>query len=343
MLILGIETSCDETSISVVSDGSKVLSNIISSSLHLHRRYGGVVPEIACRHHTELINIVLEKSLKQAKVKLSEIDAIAVTYGPGLVGALLVGISLAKSLSFALGIPLIPVNHLHAHLYSAAMNSSGAHGKEAGTKITFPCIGFVISGGHSSLVYMKEMKQIELLGQTRDDACGEAYDKVAKILGLGFPGGPVIEKRAEKGDPKAIRFPRAKLGKDSLDFSFSGIKTAVLYHVQELKKKNKRIPIDDICASFQEAMLDMLLKQAMACCKIKNFKSLLVGGGVTANKALRKRLLDMAKSENLDVHFPGRGMSTDNGAMIAGLGFELYNDKMSTDYSLTAKPGLGLG
>jgi len=334
MLVLGIETSCDETSIAVVEDGKTVLSNIISTSLHLHKRYGGVIPEIACRHHTELINIVLENALKKAKVSLKDIDAISVTSGPGLVGALLVGISLAKSLSYALDIPLVPVNHLYAHLYSAAMNPFFEGDGN------FPCIGFVVSGGHSSLVYMENMKKLELLGQTRDDACGEAFDKVAKILDLGFPGGPIIEKKALKGDPKAVKFPRAKLNGESLDFSFSGIKTAVLYHVQELKKEKKKIPVNNICAIFQEAMLDMLIKQARRALRLKDSKSMLVGGGVTANKTLRDRLMEMADEEGAKVYFPDREMSTDNGAMIAGVGYELYDKNNNRDYNLTAKPNL---
>ncbi|NQT95515.1 MAG: tRNA (adenosine(37)-N6)-threonylcarbamoyltransferase complex transferase subunit TsaD [Candidatus Omnitrophica bacterium] len=331
MLILGIETSCDETSIAVVSDGKKILSNIISSSLHLHKKYGGVVPEIACRHHTELINIVLDKALKKAGVRLKDIEAIAVTYGPGLVGALLVGISLAKALSYALKIPLIPINHLHAHLYSAIMSSE---------KEVFPCIGLVVSGGHSSLVYIKDIEQIQLLGQTRDDACGEAFDKVAKILNLGFPGGPVIEKRSERGDPKSIKFPRSYLEKDSFDFSFSGIKTAVLYYAQALKKNKKRVPVADICASFQEAMFDMLLNKTKDCCVKKKAKRLVVGGGVSANKTLRDRLVEMGRKEDVKASFPIKEMYMDNGAMVAGLGFELYNRKRFADYTLSAEPNL---
>ena len=205
MLILGIETSCDETSIAVASDKKGILSNIVVSSLHLHKKYGGVVPEIACRHHTELINFVLDKALKKAKVSLSDLDAISVTQGPGLIGALLVGISLAKSLSYSLGIPLIPINHLHAHIYAATIDKEVCN---------FPAIGLIVSGGHTSLVSVKNIYDIKLLGQTRDDACGEAFDKVGKILGLGFPGGPVIESRAKKGDPKKIDFPRTYLEKN---------------------------------------------------------------------------------------------------------------------------------
>jgi len=330
-LILGIETSCDETSVAVVSDGAKVLSNIIASSLHLHKRYGGIVPEIACRHHTEIINIVLDKALKKAGASIEDIDAVSVTQGPGLVGALLVGISLAKALSYGLKIPLLAINHLHAHLYSSMMSAKS---------LDFPCIGLVVSGGHTSLVYIDDMDSAKLLGQTRDDACGEAFDKVAKILGLGFPGGPVIEKRAGRSDPKRIDFPRTYLEKDSFDFSFSGIKTAVLYYVQNLKKQGKRLPVSDICAGFQEAMFDMVLNKTEACCKRKKVKRLLTGGGVIANSYLRRRLMQMAGPLGIEVLFPQKGMYMDNAAMVAGLGFQLFSKRRFSDYQMSAEPNL---
>lgn len=330
-LILGIETSCDETSIAVVSDGKEVLSNIISSSLHLHKKYGGVVPEIACRHHTELINIVLDRALKKARVSLRQLNAVSVTQGPGLVGALLIGISLAKALSYSLKIPLIGINHLHAHLYSAMMN-----GQAAG----LPAMGLIVSGGHSCIVCMESVDTVRLLGQTRDDACGEAFDKVAKILKLGFPGGPIIEKKAKAGDAKKIRFPRSYLEKDTFDFSFSGIKTAVLYYVQDLKRKGSKVPVCDICAGFQEAMVDMLLNKTEIACRKKGIKTLLVGGGVSANGFLRERLKQMAKILGIEAFFPPKGMYMDNAAMIAGLGYHLYKKKRFSEYTLTAEPGL---
>ncbi|NQT90432.1 MAG: tRNA (adenosine(37)-N6)-threonylcarbamoyltransferase complex transferase subunit TsaD [Candidatus Omnitrophica bacterium] len=331
MLILGIETSCDETSAAVVSNCSDILSNVISSSLHLHKRYGGVVPEIACRHHTELINIVLEKALKKAKVSLEDIDAVAVTQGPGLVGALLIGISLAKALSYSLKIPLIGINHLHAHLYSAMMGPEPPE---------LPAVGLIVSGGHTSLVYLEKPETVQLLGQTRDDACGEAFDKVAKILDLGFPGGPIIEKKAKRGSSARIRFPRSYLEKDSLDFSFSGIKTAVLYHTQRLKAQKKRIPVSDICASFQEAVIDVLVDKTRTAIIKKRPRSLLIGGGVTANKTLRDRLLKMARSKKTDVFFPPTGMYMDNAAMVAGLGCLLFSNKAFSEYTMSAEPGL---
>jgi len=305
MPILGIETSCDETSIAVAAGERDILSNIVVSSLHLHKRYGGIVPEIACRHHTELINIVLDRALKAAKVDLADIQAISVTQGPGLVGALLVGVSLAKALSYSLHIPVIPVNHLHGHLYASLLSEQ---------EPLFPATGLIVSGGHTNLVFMKDTDDIELVGQTRDDACGEAFDKVAKILGLGFPGGPVIENNAKKGNSEKISFPRSYLEKHTMDFSFSGIKTSVLYLVQGLKTKNKKI-------------------------KYKT-KSLLLGGGVTANTALRDRIKDLCNSMGVKPLFPPKGLSLDNAAMIAGLGYYRYNRKRFGDRNFQVKPNL---
>jgi len=331
MKILGIETSCDETAIAVAVDKKHLLSNIIVSSLHLHKRYGGVVPEIACRHHTELINIILDKALKKAKVSLGDIDAVSVTRGPGLVGSLLVGISLAKALSYSLKIPIIAINHLHAHLYSPFMNED---------EVKLPAVGLIVSGGHSSLVYIKDIEKIELLGQTRDDACGEAFDKVAKILDLGFPGGPVIEKTARKGNPEKIEFPRTYLKKGSLDFSFSGIKTAVLYYVDGLKKKKERVNIPDVCAGFQAACFDMLLKKTEDAIIRKRPKSIVIGGGVSANSLLRQRLKGLADSLGVDIFFPPKGMHTDNAGMVAALGAYLYQRGKATRENFSAEAGL---
>lgn len=331
MLVLGIETSCDETSIAVASGEKQILSNIVVSSLHLHKKYGGIVPEIACRHHTELINFVLDKALKKARIDLSDLDAISVTQGPGLVGALLIGISLAKALAYSLKIPIIALNHLHGHIYAATINEK---------RIRFPSVGLIVSGGHTSLVGINDLEKPKLLGQTRDDACGEAFDKVGKILGLGFPGGPIIERQAEKGDCKKINFPRSYLTKDTFDFSFSGIKTAVLYFVENLKKKRQKLPLADICASFQDAAFDMLLYKTRACCQSRKAKSLLIGGGVSANAALRKRLNGLGNDLNIEISFPPRGMSMDNAAMIAGLGCYMYDKGKFGDYSFTAEPNL---
>ncbi len=358
MLVLGIETSCDETSASVVRDGVNILSNEIASSLDLHKKYGGIVPEIACRYHLECINYVIKEGLDAAKAKFDNIELIAVTYGPGLTGALLIGISIAKALSYSLSIPLIGVNHLYAHIYSAMMND---------IKIKFPCVGLVISGGHTVLVSVSGYNNVKLLGQTRDDACGEAFDKAAKVLKLGFPGGPIIEKEAEKGNPHAIDFPRAYLEKGSFDFSFSGVKTALLYYVRnntnyELPREIQRISgtkssefrrnsrrrttnyeLNDVCASFQKAISDVIVDKAISACIQEKSKQLLVGGGVSTNKTLQAMLKDRAKAEGIEVLFPKDALCTDNAAMVAGAGYRLYKEGVRSDYSLDAEPNLGLG
>ncbi|UCH12856.1 MAG: tRNA (adenosine(37)-N6)-threonylcarbamoyltransferase complex transferase subunit TsaD [Candidatus Omnitrophota bacterium] len=336
MLILGIETSCDETSASVVRDGVNILSNEIASSLDLHKKYGGIVPEIACRYHLECINYVIKEGLDAAKTEFNEIGLIAVTYGPGLTGALLIGISIAKALSYSLSIPLIGVNHLYAHIYSAMMND---------IEIKFPCVGLVVSGGHTVLVSVLGYNNVKLLGQTRDDACGEAFDKAAKVLKLGFPGGPVIEKEAEKGNPHAIDFPRAYLEKGSFDFSFSGVKTALLYYVRDadLQLTTYNLQLHDVCASFQKAIFDVIVDKAISACIQEKLKQLLVGGGVSTNKVLQAMLKDRAKAEGIEVLFPKNALCTDNAAMVAGAGYRLYKEGVCSDYSLDAEPNLGLG
>lgn len=335
MLVLGIETSCDETSISVVR-AKKVLSNVVTSSVKLHEKFGGVVPEVACRHHVEYILHVLGRSLKEAGVKLKDLDLISVTYGPGLVGALLVGITLAKSLSFSLKIPLVGVNHLVAHVYSNMLDKKSP---------AYPFIGLIISGGHTSLYYVKGVTDFKLLGQTTDDAIGESYDKVAKMLGLGYPGGPVIERAAEAGDAYAIDFPMARLC-ETFDFSFSGIKTAVLYYVRKItengKRKLKKCEIADIAASFQEAANGIIIKKSLLCAKSMNAGRIVIGGGVSANKNLRTRFLNQAKLDNIDVYFPEMKYCLDNGSMVALLGEELYKKGIKSDFSLTAEPNLVL-
>jgi len=329
--ILGIETSCDETSVAVASGERAILSNIVVSSLNLHKKYGGIVPEIACRHHAELINIVLEKALKKARVGLKDLKAVSVTQGPGLVGALLVGVSLAKTLGYCLDIPVIPINHLHGHLYAAMLGSK---------QPLFPATGLIVSGGHTSLVVMQDIVSPVLAGQTRDDACGEAFDKVAKILGLGFPGGPVIEKYARKGCPGKVNLPRSYLEKGTLDFSFSGIKTAVLYLLQGTKSKKNKPAAADICRGFQDAVLDMLAVKTMACIRKNKSRSLLVGGGVSSNLSLRKRLEAECNREGVGLFFPPKGMSLDNAAMIAALGSFMYNNKKINNVNFTAEPNL---
>jgi N6-L-threonylcarbamoyladenine synthase len=340
MLTLGIETSCDETSVSV-TDGRTVLSNIVSSSVHLHKKYGGVVPEIASRFHVEFILEVLDKALKDSRKRLADIELIAVTNGPGLVGALLAGISLGKSLSYSLNVPLIGVNHVLAHLYSAFLNDKDVP--------CFPFVGLVVSGGHTALFYCDKKYKQKLLGQTHDDAVGEAFDKVAKILGLGYPGGPIIEKRAALSRNKdRVRFPKTFLGKDSLDFSFSGLKTAVLYYVRKLEHKTqdtrRKIEdtlVNDICYAFQENALDMLVEKAFFAARSHNVRNIVVGGGVAANSMLREKFREAVMfSEGIKVHFPGREYCMDNAAMVGVLGEELYRIGHRSDLYLSAEPNL---
>jgi len=340
MLTLGIETSCDETSVSVTS-GRTVLSNIVSSSVHLHKKYGGVVPEIASRFHVEFILEVLDKALKDSRKRLADIGLIAVTNGPGLVGALLTGISLGKSLSYSLNVPLIGVNHVLAHLYSSFLNDKDVPG--------FPFVGLVVSGGHTALFHCDKGYKQKLLGQTQDDAVGEAFDKVAKILGLGYPGGPIIEKKAALSrDKDRVKFPKTFLGKDSLDFSFSGLKTAVLYYVRGLERNTqnairstKESVINDICYSFQENALDMLVEKTFLAAKSYNVKNIVVGGGVAANSMLREKFKETAMfSEGIKVYFPDREYCMDNAAMAGVLGEELYKIGHRSDLYLSAEPNL---
>ena len=331
MLTLGIETSCDETAVAL-TNGKKILSAKVSSSVHLFSKWGGVIPEMASRHHVEYINQVLKEALKDAGVGLRDIELIAVTEKPGLVGSLLVGVSLAKALGFALGIPVIGVNHVIAHLYANMMRESS---------LSFPFVGLVVSGGHTSLFYMKDVDDYTLLGQTQDDAVGESYDKAAKIMGLGYPGGPIIEKRALSGDRESIKFPRSFLKKDSLDFSFSGIKTAVLYYVRDNLEKTKpdaqkQLLINNVSASFQEAVTDIVVQKTILSCLKKKAKNVAIGGGVSANLRLRERLKEAAKDAGITVHLPPMSLCLDNGAMTAGLGEALYKKGHRSNLSLTA-------
>jgi len=331
MLTLGIETSCDETSVSVTSE-RRVLSNVVSSSVHLHKRYGGVVPEIATRFHVEYIVEVLDKALTVSGRSLKQMDLVSVTSGPGLVGALLVGLSLAKSLSYGLGLPLVGVNHILAHLYSAFLNK--------GSKPKFPFVGLVVSGGHTALFLCKGIGREKLLGQTQDDAVGEAYDKVAKILGLGYPGGPVIEKMAsESSGAHKVIFPRSFLGKDSLDFSFSGVKTAVLYHVKEIPKLERSV-VCDICSAFQEAALDVIVRKAVLAAELNGLKRIVVGGGVAINSRLREKFAASTGTLGIKVYFPEREYCLDNAAMVGALGEELFRRGQRFDLYLSAEPNL---
>ncbi len=327
MRILGIESSCDETAAAVVVDGREILSNLIHSQIDIHRIYGGVVPEIACRTHIETIYPLVEKALADAKLTLKDIDAIAVTCAPGLVGALLVGLSMAKSLSLATGKPLLGVDHIHAHIYAC---------KLAFPDLIWPCVSLVVSGGHTSLYHSKNEIDHELLGSTTDDAAGEAFDKVAKILQLGFPGGPIIDGLAKGRDPKKVLFKRTVA--ESLDFSFSGIKTAVLYKVrgQDGKGPLTMSPDDraDVAAGFQEAVVDVLVEQALKACLRTRTWRLAVGGGVACNTRLREKLTARAAKEGIPCYFPPPRFCTDNAAMVAGLGYHLFQAGRIGDLSL---------
>jgi N6-L-threonylcarbamoyladenine synthase len=325
MNVLGIETSCDETAASVVQNGRKVISNIVSSSLKFHQEYGGIVPEIAFRKQLETITGVVDCALKEASLKLKDIKLISVTDGPGLLGSLLVGISFAKSLALSREIPLLGVNHLYSHIFAGFLNPQTP---------SFPFVGLVVSGGHTSLYYVKDFDEIKLLGSTQDDAAGEAFDKAAKILGLGYPGGPIIEKLAGRGRPNMIRFNCSNT-RDPLDFSFSGIKTAVLYYVQKHRPAAK--DVRNICASFQEAVLEALVEKSILACKKKQVKVLAVGGGVAANNRLREKLVARASEEDLKVFFAEKKYCLDNAAMVAGYGYRLFKKGCRSDLNLNVE------
>lgn len=306
MICLGIETSCDETSIALVADRTRVITNLISSQVEVHQAYGGVVPEIASRKHLENVNVLLDQALKEAKVSWEEIDLVAATRGPGLVGALLVGVAAAKSVAVALNLPFIGVNHLVGHVYANFLEHPG---------LSFPFLALVVSGGHTCIVEMNEHFSWKTIGSTLDDAAGEAFDKVARILGLGYPGGPIIDKLAQKGNPKAVNFPRALLDPDSLNFSYSGVKTSVMN--AKRSGETEKYSIEDLCASFQEAVVDPLVEKTKRAVLATGIKTLVLAGGVACNSRLRIRLKSLAEEYNLSLHYPSPRLCTDNAAMIA--------------------------
>lgn len=329
MITLGIETSCDETAASLVRDGI-VLSSEVSSSVHLHSKYGGVVPEIASRFHVEYISLVLEKTLEDAGVSLSDIDLVAVTGGPGLPGSLLVGKSFAEGVGFSVEVPVIEINHLRAHIFSSFLGT-----KEIGNMSSvFPFLGVVVSGGHTSIYQCDSIEDFSLIGRTRDDAAGEAFDKVAKIMALGYPGGPVIEKRSLVFDRNSagvdeIAFPRALLkDRTNLDFSFSGIKTAVMYHWRDSDKTEREK--NRICYFFQEAVVDVIVEKIKRAVKMTGFKTVALGGGVINNDLLRMKLDKMAKDMSLELYLPERRFCSDNAAMVAAYGEKVYLSKNMT-------------
>lgn len=333
MLILGIETSCDDTSAAVVEDGRIIRSNIIASQDALHLRFGGVVPEIACRAHLESIIPVIDSALADAGVNLKDIDAIASTNTPGLIGALLIGLTAAKSLAWALNVPLIAVNHLHGHIYASSLEHDN---------IQYPVISLVVSGGHTSLFLTHDVIHHTLLGSTIDDAAGEAFDKVAKLFELGYPGGPIIDNVARKGNPDAVSFPRAYIEKDSLDFSFSGLKTAVLYHCygkdMQTHRRFSTQEIADLSASFQEAVIDVLIDKALLALEKHRAKGIIIGGGVAANSRLRHKLQEAANARGVPFYYPSPRLCTDNAAMVAGLAYHKYLQKDFASLDVEAIP-----
>lgn len=329
MLTLAIETSCDETSVAVMRNGRDILSNTISSQIDIHKKFGGVVPEVASRKHLESINKIIDTSLKEAGFTLDEIDNIGVTYGPGLVGALLVGLSAAKAIAFALDKPLVPVNHIEGHIFANFI----AH---KDLEPPFTCL--VVSGGHTHLAYVKDYGDYELLGRTRDDAAGEAFDKIARALGLGYPGGPIIDDLAKTGDPEAVKFPRAFLEEGSYDFSFSGLKSAVLNYVNSAKQKDMEIDLNDVAASFQKAVVDVLVEKTIKAAKEKNTNIIAIAGGVASNEGLRNALEERCKLEDISLKYPPRILCTDNAAMIGCVAYYNFKRGKLADLDLNAVP-----
>ena len=334
VIILAIESSCDETAAAVVRNGREVLSNVIYSQIDLHTLYGGVVPEIASRKHIEKVNQVIQAALDEAGMKLEQITAIAVTYGPGLVGALLVGVSAAKAISFASGIPLIGVHHIEGHI-----SANYIENKEL--EPPFGCL--VVSGGHSHLVRVKDYGEYEILGRTRDDAAGEAFDKVARAIGLGYPGGPKIDRVSKEGNPNAIRFPRAKVDDAAYDFSFSGLKSAVLNYLNGCQMKGESFNQADVAASFQKAVVDVLVEHSMNAVKEHGFKKFAIAGGVASNSTLRAAFEEACKKQKVDFYHPSPIFCTDNAAMIGVAGYYEYIKGVRHGYDLNAVPNLRLG
>ncbi len=338
-LILGIETSCDETAAAVVEDGGKIRSNLISSQIAIHARFGGVVPEIASREHLKIINHLIDAALEEAGVTFKETDALAVSYGPGLVGALLIGVSTAKTLAYVLNKPLIAVNHLQGHLYANYLYGED----EKPPQIEYPVLGLIVSGGHTALVWMPEPHRFEILGQTRDDAAGEAFDKIARALKLGYPGGPVIDRLAKEGNPGAVALPRAYLKEDGrFDFSFSGLKSAVLNYLHKKERDGIKANAADVAASFQAAVIEVLTFKTMAAVAEKKPRSLFLSGGVAANSALRISIKAALKESAPDVifHCPPSALCTDNAAMIAAAAHHRFLNGEEAPLDLNAASNL---
>lgn len=330
MLTLGIETSCDETAVAILENARTVRSSIISSQITLHERYGGVVPELASRAHVDNINIILQEAIKEAACDWHDLNLVAVTNGPGLVGALMVGVAAAKGIALSLSIPLVGVHHIYAHIYANWL---------AFDNIVFPCIALIVSGGHTTLLFMESHKEWKLLGATIDDACGEAFDKVARHLGLSYPGGPIIDALSEKGDPSAFKFPRALLGDESLNFSFSGLKTAVAREASLFNQDKLQESIADFAASFQEAAVDMLVEKIRRAVLKTKTGRILLAGGVAANRRLRYKLEQLKEYGAVEsIYIPPPSLCTDNAAMVACAGYNEYKNGCQDTLTLDVKP-----
>jgi N6-L-threonylcarbamoyladenine synthase len=329
---MGIETSCDETAVAIIKNGTEIVANVVASQIESHKRFGGVVPEIASRHHVEQMTIVFEEAMNQANLTFQEIDAIAVTEGPGLVGALLIGVNAAKALAFAHQIPLVAVHHIAGHIYANRLVQ----------EMNFPLLSLVVSGGHTELVYMKEHGHFQVIGETRDDAAGEAYDKVARTLNLPYPGGPHIDRLAQSGEP-TIELPRAWLEEGSYDFSFSGLKSAVINTVHNAEQRGEKIMPESLAASFQQSVIDVLVTKTVKATKEHQVKQVLLAGGVAANKGLRAALTEeFNKLAGVELVIPPLSLCTDNAAMIAAAGTILFEKGQRADMALNANPGLDL-
>lgn len=329
--ILAIETSCDETAASIIKDGTEIISNVVSSQIESHKRFGGVVPEIASRHHVEQMTIVIEECLKQANMEPADLTAVAVTEGPGLVGALLIGINAAKAFAFSHALPLVPVHHIAGHIYANNLVQP----------MEFPLLALVVSGGHTELVYMEEHGSFELIGETRDDAAGEAYDKVARVLNLPYPGGPHIDRMAHEAT-EAVAFPRVWLEADSYDFSFSGLKSAVINYKHNLDQRGEEINSLAMAKGFQDSVVEVLTGKTLRAAREYNVKQVIAAGGVSANKGLRASLEAIFKEEGIPFYVPPLKLCTDNAAMIGAAGHYMYEANVRGDMKMNGKPGLEL-
>ncbi len=333
ILTLGIESSCDETAAAVLRDGRELLSNVISTQIPLHRKYGGVVPEIASRRHIVNVMPVIDEALQKAEVALSDVDQVAVTYGPGLVGALLVGVSAAKALAFARNVPLIGVNHLEGHIFANFLSHK---------ELEPPFMALVVSGGHTALIHVVGYNHFLLMGQTRDDAAGEAFDKIARVMGLPYPGGPEIDRLAAEGDENAVDFPRALREKGNYEFSFSGLKSAVLNYLNEMQMKRIAVNKADVAASFQKAVIEVLVQKSLEALSETKLDTLVLAGGVAANSALEHRLREASAEHGIRFYYPDKILCTDNAAMIACRGYYQSRAGLFSDLRLNAVPGLSL-